>query len=129
MLQVIRERRESQAAADHNTVFAQLLRFIPLAQLTGRQSLRDIVNNLGAQGRKLYHLGVTATGRSRRLMAKRLPVAGPTWCRRPNGRRRRGGDAVDDGGERGRLVLLDETPAADVLEPPVGDVGASFSRV
>ena len=32
-----------------------------LAQLTGRQSLRDIVNNLSAQGRKLYHLGVTAT--------------------------------------------------------------------
>ena len=32
-----------------------------LGQLTGRQSLRDIVNNLGAQGRKLYHLGVTAT--------------------------------------------------------------------
>ena len=77
--------------AHHNTVFAQLLRFLPrhefeaearehqrgqglrvmsrwaqfvalgLAQLTGRQSLRDIVSNLSAQGRKLYHLGVTAT--------------------------------------------------------------------
>ena len=33
------------------------------------------------------------------------------------------GDAVDDGGERGALVLLDEAPVADVLEPPVGDVG------
>ena len=30
---------------------------------------------------------------------------------------------MDDGGERGPLVLLDETPIADVLEPPVGDVG------
>ena len=30
---------------------------------------------------------------------------------------------MDDGGERGALVLLDETPIADVLEPPVGDVG------
>ena len=31
-------------------------------------------------------------------------------------------DAMDDGGERGALVLLDETPIADVLEPPVGDL-------
>ena len=76
--------------AHHNTVFAQLLRLLPrhefeaeareyqhgqelrvmsrwaqfvalgFAQLTGRQSLRDIVSNLSAQGRKLYHLGVTA---------------------------------------------------------------------
>ena len=29
-----------------------------LGQLTGRQSLRDIVGNLGAQPGKLYHLGV-----------------------------------------------------------------------
>ena len=36
------------------------------------------------------------------------------------------GDAVDDGGERGPLVLLDETPIADVLEPPVGDVGGDL---
>ena len=72
--------------AHHNTVFVQLLRFLPrhefdaearqhqrgqglrvmsrwaqfvalgLAQLTGRQSLRDIVSNLSTQGRKLYHL-------------------------------------------------------------------------
>ena len=78
----------------HNTVFAQLLKFLPrhefeaearrhqhgqglrvmsrwaqfaalgLAQLTGRQSLRDIVSNLAAQGRKLYHLGVGTVSRS-----------------------------------------------------------------
>ena len=80
--------------AHHNTVFAQLLRFVPrhdfetvarehrhgqglrvmsrwsqfvalgLAQLTGRQSLRDIVGNLSAQGSKLYHLGVKTVSRS-----------------------------------------------------------------
>ena len=80
--------------AHHNTVFAQLLRFVPrhefeavarehrrgrglramsrwsqfvalgLAQLTGRQSLRDIVSNLSAQGGKLYHLGVKTVSRS-----------------------------------------------------------------
>ena len=80
--------------AHHNTVFAQLLRFLPrhefhaearlhecgqglrvmsrwaqfvalgMAQLTGRQSLRDIVSNLNAQGRKLYHLGVMTVSRS-----------------------------------------------------------------
>ena len=33
---------------------------------------------------------------------------------------------MDDGGERGALVLLDETPIADVLEPPVGDVGGDL---
>ena len=77
--------------AHHNTVFGQLLKFLPrhefeaearhhqrgqrlrvmsrwaqfvalgMAQLTGRQSLRDIVSNLSAQGRKLYHLGVAMT--------------------------------------------------------------------
>ena len=35
-----------------------------LGQLTGRQSLRDIVSNLGAQPGKLYHLGVGAVSRS-----------------------------------------------------------------
>ena len=35
-----------------------------MAQLTGRQSLRDIVSNLSAQGRKLYHLGVMTVSRS-----------------------------------------------------------------
>jgi len=73
--------------AHHNTVFAQLLKFIPrhefeslasrhhqgqklrkmsrwsqyvalcLAQVSGRSSLRDIVSNLSAQSAKLYHLG------------------------------------------------------------------------
>ena len=35
-----------------------------VAQLTGRQNLRNIVSNLGAQGRKLYHLGVGTVRRS-----------------------------------------------------------------
>ena len=35
-----------------------------VAQLAGRNSLRDIVSNLSAQGRKLYHLGVGAVARS-----------------------------------------------------------------
>ena len=35
-----------------------------VAQLAGRCSLRDIVSNLSAQGRKLYHLGVGAVARS-----------------------------------------------------------------
>ena len=83
--------RRSKPWLNHNTVFVQLLRFLPrhefeaearqhqrgqglrvmsrwaqfvalgLAQLTGRQSLRDIVSNLSTQGRKLYHLGVGTT--------------------------------------------------------------------
>ena len=35
-----------------------------VAQLAGRSSLRDIVSNLAAQGRKLYHLGVGDVARS-----------------------------------------------------------------
>ena len=35
-----------------------------VAQLAGRSSLRDIVSNLSAQGRKLYHLGVGPVARS-----------------------------------------------------------------
>ena len=35
-----------------------------MAQLTGRCSLRDIVSNLGAQSRKLYHVGVGVVTRS-----------------------------------------------------------------
>lgn len=80
--------------AHHNTVFAQLLRLVPrhefdtlaaahhqgrklrimtrwaqfvalsTAHLAGRQSLRDIVYNLQAQGSKLYHLGCRAVTRS-----------------------------------------------------------------
>jgi len=78
----------------HNTVFAQFLKFIPrhvfeslasehhegrklrkisrwlqfvslsMAQLTGRESLRDIVSNLSAQSHKLYHLGGRTVTRS-----------------------------------------------------------------
>lgn len=80
--------------AHHNTVFAQLLKWVPrhefdtlaaahhqgrklrtmtrwaqfvalsTAHLAGRQSLRDIVHNLKAQGSKLYHLGCRAVTRS-----------------------------------------------------------------
>ena len=35
-----------------------------MAQLAGRCSLRDIVSNLSAQSRKLYHLGVGEVSRS-----------------------------------------------------------------
>ena len=80
--------------AHHNTVFAQLLKYIPrhefetlanqhhtgrrfrtasrwsqfvamtMAQLSGRTSLRDIVANLSVQGHRLYHLGSTVLSRS-----------------------------------------------------------------
>ncbi len=80
--------------AHHNTVFSQLLKFIPrhefetlanqhhagrrlrkmtrwsqfvsmaMAQLTGRASLRDVVSSLSAQTTKLYHLGTTVVSRS-----------------------------------------------------------------
>jgi DDE family transposase/uncharacterized protein DUF4372 len=80
--------------AHHNTVFAQLLKFIPrhefetlanrhhtgrrfrtasrwsqfvamtLAQLSGRTSLRDIVANLSVQAHRLYHLGSAVLSRS-----------------------------------------------------------------
>ena len=80
--------------AHHNTVFAQLLKYIPrhefealasqhhegqklrkmsrwsqfvalsLAQYAGRSSLRDIVCNLSAQTAKLYHLGSARVTRS-----------------------------------------------------------------
>ena len=33
---------------------------------------------------------------------------------------------MDNAGERGALVLLDEAPIADVLEPPVGDGGGDL---
>ena len=80
--------------AHHNTVFAQMLKFIPrhefeslahqyhsgrrlrkmtrwtqfvamaTAQLSGRHSLRDVVSNMTAQARKLYHLGIRSVSRS-----------------------------------------------------------------
>ena len=33
---------------------------------------------------------------------------------------------MDDAGERRALVLLDEAPIADVLQPPVGDRGCDL---
>lgn len=78
----------------HNTVFSQLLKFIPrhefetlakqhhtgrsfrtasrwsqfvslsMAQLSGRNSLRDIVENISAQAHRLYHLGSAKLSRS-----------------------------------------------------------------
>ena len=80
--------------AHHNTVFAQMLKFIPshefeslakqhhsgrglrkmtrwtqfvamaTAQLSGRHSLRDVASNLTAQARKRYHLGIHSVSRS-----------------------------------------------------------------
>ena len=80
--------------AHHNTVFAQWLKLVPrhefeslanqhhcgrklrkmtrwaqfvamaAAQLSGRNSLRDVVSNLMAQTQKLYHLGVRCVSRS-----------------------------------------------------------------
>ncbi len=80
--------------AHHNTVFSQILKLVPrhefeslarahhrgrafrsasrwsqfvamsLAQLAGRCSLRDIVDNLGAQAHRLYHLGSAKVSRS-----------------------------------------------------------------
>ncbi len=86
--------QEIQAVAHHNTVFGQFLALLPrhefdaesrehqrgqrlrvmsrwaqfvalgLGQVTGRQSLRDIVANLQVQSSKLYHLGVRTVSRS-----------------------------------------------------------------
>jgi hypothetical protein len=80
--------------AHHNTVFAQLLKYVPrhefetlanqhhcgrsfrtasrwsqfvtlaMAQLAGRNSLRDIVENISAQAHRLYHLGSAKLTRS-----------------------------------------------------------------
>ncbi len=80
--------------AHHNTVFAQLLKFVSrheferlakqhhvgqklrktsrwsqfvaltLGQLSGRHSLRDIESNMKAQGQRLYHLGTGVMARS-----------------------------------------------------------------
>ena len=80
--------------AHHNTVFSQLLKFIPrhefealanrhhsgrsfrtasrwsqfvtmaMAQLSGRSSLRDIVDNISAQAHRLYHMGSAKLSRS-----------------------------------------------------------------
>lgn len=86
--------RVKQAMSHHNTVIAQMLKLIPrhefeslanqhhtgrsfrkasrwsqfltmmIAQLSGRISLRDIVDNMTAQIHRLYHLGSTKLSRS-----------------------------------------------------------------
>jgi len=78
----------------HNTVFSQILKLVPrhefevlakvhhkgrsfrtasrwsqfvclsMAQLTGRNSLRDMIENISAQAHRLYHLGSTKLSRS-----------------------------------------------------------------
>lgn len=80
--------------AHHNTVFSQILKLVPrhefetlakahhqgrsfrtasrwsqfvclsMAQLTGRNSLRDMVENISAQAHRLYHLGSAKLSRS-----------------------------------------------------------------
>lgn len=65
-------RHEFQALANkHHVVqkfrlFSRWTQFVALmtAQLTGRDSLRDIVENMSAQARKLYHLGVKPFSRA-----------------------------------------------------------------
>lgn len=91
---VIIKQEGVQALSHHNTVFSQLLKLIPrhefetlakqhhtgrsfrtasrwsqfvsmaMGQLSGRISLRDIVENLSAQAHRLYHLGSTKLSRS-----------------------------------------------------------------
>lgn len=92
--QTIVKQRGDQALSHHNTVFSQLLKLVPrhdfealakqhhtgrsfrtasrwsqfvslsMAQLSGRNSLRDIVENISAQAHRLYHLGSTKLSRS-----------------------------------------------------------------
>jgi len=92
--QVIEKQKGNQAMSHHNTVFSQLLKLFPrhefetlanqhhcgrsfrtasrwaqfvtmtMAQLSGRNSLRDIVENMSAQAHRLYHLGSVKLSRS-----------------------------------------------------------------
>jgi len=92
--QVIVKQKVNQTLSHHNTVFSQLLKLLPrhefetlakqhhtgrsfrtasrwsqfvsmaMAQLAGRNSLRDIVENISAQAHRLYHLGSTKLSRS-----------------------------------------------------------------
>ena len=59
-------------------------------------------------------------------MAKRCPSLGRRRAVVPMAGGVEAGDAVDDGGERRALVLLDKTPIVDVLEPSVGDDGGDL---
>ena len=91
---VIIKQEGVQALSHHNTVFSQILKLIPrhefealakqhhtgrsfrtasrwsqfvtmaMAQLSGRNSLRDIVENISAQAHRLYHLGSVKLSRS-----------------------------------------------------------------
>src|SRR5210317_774545 len=92
--QTIEKQIGNQALSHHDTVLSQLLKFIPrqefetlanrhhsgrvfhtasrwsqfvtmaIAQLAGRNSLRDIVENISAQAHRLYHLGSGKPSRS-----------------------------------------------------------------
>lgn len=89
-----RKNREKQALSHHNTVFSQLLKLLPrhefeklankhhsgrsfrtatrwsqfvtmaMGQLSGRNSLRDIVESLSVQTHRLYHLGSARLSKS-----------------------------------------------------------------
>lgn len=89
-----RKNREKQALSHHNTVFSQLLKLLPrhefeklankhhsgrsfrtatrwsqfvtmaMGQLSGRNSLRDIVESLSVQSHRLYHLGSARLSKS-----------------------------------------------------------------
>jgi len=67
---ISRHEFESLAKAHHSGRSARKLsrwsQFVAmsLAQLSGRSSLRDLVNNITAQIHKLYHLGITPVSRS-----------------------------------------------------------------
>jgi len=92
--QVTVKQKGNQALSHHNTVFSQILKLIPrhkfetlakrhhtgrsfrtasrwsqfvsmaMAQLSGRNSLRDIVENISTQAHRLYHLGSAKLSRS-----------------------------------------------------------------
>jgi putative transposase len=92
--QVIEKQKGNQAMAHNNTIFSQVLKLISrheyeslakqhptgrafrtasrwsqfvtmmMAQLSGRNSLRDIVENTSAQSHRLYHLGSAKVSRS-----------------------------------------------------------------
>lgn len=92
--QTIEKQTRNQAMAHNNTVFSQLLKLVSrhefeslakkhhagrsfrsasrwsqfvtmaMAQLSGRNSLRDIVENVSAQSHRLYHLGSAKLSRS-----------------------------------------------------------------
>ena len=94
LLQVIEKQKGNQTLSHHNTVFSQLLKLVSrhefetlakqhhsgrsfrtatrwsqfvtmtMAQLSGRNSLRDIVENMSAQAHRLYHLGSAKLSKS-----------------------------------------------------------------